>query len=108
MQSTTSSVSLTVPQEQTPTESSYDPKADILVSENPVVTESVPSKISFKFARMVAFAKMTLVGIPAGEKIEKVVFSSVAKPAGAVEFKVHEAGTLDNAKWYNNYEDITL
>ena len=106
--STLSSVSLTVPQEQTPTESSYDPKADILVSENPVVTESVPSKISFKFARMVAFAKMTLVGIPAGEKIEKVVFSSVAKPAGAVEFKVQEQGTLENAKWYNNYEDITL
>ena len=56
--STTSSISLTVPQEQTPTESSYDPLTDILVSENPVVTESVPSKISFKFARMVAFAKM--------------------------------------------------
>ena len=106
--STTSSVNLTVPQEQTPTENSYDPKADILVSENPVVTESVPSKISFKFVRMVAFAKMTLVGIPAGEKIEKVVFSSVAKPAGAVEFKVQEQGTLENAKWYNNYEDITL
>lgn len=106
--STTSSVSLTVPQEQTPTETSYDPLADILVSENPVVTETVPNKISFKFARMVAFAKMTLVGIPAGEKIEKVTFSSVAKPAGAVEFKVHEQGTLENAKWYNNYEDITL
>ena len=106
--STTSSVSLTVPQEQTPTESSYDPKADILVSENPVVTETVPSKISFKFARMVAFAKMTLVGIPAGEKIQKVTFSSASKPAGTVEFKVHEQGTLENAKWYNNYEDINI
>lgn len=106
--SATSSVSLTVPQEQTPTESSYDPLTDILVSENPVVTQSIPNKISFKFARMVAFAKMTLVGIPAGEKIEKVVFSSAAKPAGAVEFKVHEQGTLETAKWYNNYEDITI
>lgn len=106
--SATSSISLTVPQEQTPTESSYDPLTDILVSENPVVAQSIPNKISFKFARMVAFAKMTLVGIPAGEKIEKVVFSSAAKPAGAVEFKVHEQGTLETAKWYNNYEDITL
>ena len=105
---TTSSINLTVPQAQTPTESSYDPATDILVSENPVVTESIPSKISFKFARMVAFAKMTLVGIPAGEKIEKVVFYSEAKPAGAVEFKVHEQGTLETAKWYNNYEDITI
>lgn len=105
---TTSSISLTVPQEQTPTESSYDPATDILVSENPIVTQSVPNKISFKFARMVAFAKMTLVGISAGDKIEKVVFSSPAKPAGAVEFKVHEQGTLETAKWYNNYEDITI
>ena len=105
---TTSSISLTVPQEQTPTESSYDPATDILVSENPIVTQSVPNKISFKFARMVAFAKMTLVGIAAGDKIEKVVFSSPAKPAGAVEFKVHEQGTLETAKWYNNYEDITI
>lgn len=105
---TTSSINLTVPQEQTPTESSYDPATDILVSENPIVTESIPSKISFKFARLVAFAKMTLVGIPAGEKIESVVFSSPAKPAGAVEFKVHEQGTLESAKWYNNYEDINI
>ena len=57
---------------------------------------------------MVALVKMTLVGIGEGEKIEKVVFSSPAKPAGAVDFKVHEPATLDNAKWYNNYEDITL
>lgn len=104
----TSSINLTVPQEQTPTLTSYDPKADIMVSENPVVTQGVPSKISFTFARMVALAKMTLVGIGKGEKIEKVVFSSPAKPAGAVEFKVHEQGTVEKAKWYNNYEDITL
>ena len=106
--STTSSISLTVPQEQTPSATSYDPKADILVSKNPVVTNGLPDKLTFEFARLVAFAKMTIKGIPAGDKIEKVVFSSSAKPAGAVEFKVHEQGTLDNAEWYNNYEDITL
>lgn len=104
----TSSISLTIPQEQTPSATSYDRKADILVSKNPVVSNGLPDKLTFEFARMVAFAKMTIKGIPAGEKIEKVVFSSSAKPAGAVEFKVHEQGTLDNAKWYNNYEDITL
>lgn len=105
---TTSSISLTVPQEQTPSATSYDPKADILVSKNPVVSNGLPDKLTFEFARMVAFAKMTIKGIPAGEKIQTVVFKSSAKPAGAVEFKVHEQGTLDNAKWYNNYEDITL
>ena len=104
----TSSVSLTVPQEQTPTATSYDPKADILVSAQPVVTEGIPDKIQFQLTRLVAFAEMTLKGIEAGELIEKVVVSSPAKPAGAVEFKVHEANTLENAKWYNNYEDITI
>ena len=104
----TSSISLTVPQEQTPSATSYDPKADILVSKNPVVSNGLPDKLTFEFARMVAFAKMTIKGITAGEKIEKVVFSSSAKPAGAVKFEVHEQGTLDNAEWYNNYEDITL
>lgn len=104
----TSSVSLTVPQEQTPTATSYDPKADILVSAQPVVTEGIPDKIQFQFTRLVAFAEMTLKGIEAGELIEKVVVSSPAKPAGAVEFKVHEANTLENTKWYNNYEDITI
>ena len=104
----TASISLTVPQEQTPTATSYDPKADILISKEPVVTAGVPDKISFTFARMVALVKMTLVGIGEGEKIEKVVFSSPAKPAGSTTFKVHEQGTLDNAVWYNNYEDITL
>lgn len=104
----TSSISLTVPQEQTPAENSYDPATDILVSTNPVTVQGTPDKVNFTFSRLVAFAKMTLVGIPAGEKIEKVVFYSEAKPAGAVEFKVHEQGTLENAKWYNNYEDITI
>lgn len=106
--STTSSISLYTLNEQTPTENSYDPKGDILVSKEPTVVYGTPDKVQFTFARLVAFAKMTLKGINAGEKIEKIVFSSPAKPAGAVTVKVHEAGTLDNAVWYNNYEDITL
>ncbi len=104
----TSSISLTIPQTQTPVADSYDPKTDILVSKEPVVVEGTPDKVKFTFARMVAFAKMTLKGIGAGETIEKVIFSSSAKPAGAVEFKVHEAATVENAKWYNNFEDITI
>ena len=106
--STTSSLSLSVPQDQTPAENSYDPATDILVSTNPVTVQGTPDKVNFTFSRLVAFAKMTLVGIPAGEKIESVVFSSPAKPNGAVEFKVHEQGTLESAKWYNNYEDINI
>lgn len=104
----TSSISLSLPQEQTPTADSYDPATDILVSKEPVVVEGTPEKVKLSFARMVAFAKMTLKGIGAGETIEKVTFHSSAKPVGAVEFKVHEAATVENATWYNNYEDIII
>ena len=106
--STTSTISLTVPQEQTPTATSYDPKADILVSAQPVVTEGIPSKIQFQFSRMVALVNMTVTGITPGESIEKITVISSAKPAGSVTFMVHEAKTVENAVWYNNYEDITL
>ena len=106
--STLSSVSLTVAQEQNSTAETFDPATDILVSANPVVSTTYPDKVSFQFARMVAFAKMTLKGIEAGEKIQSVVFSSPAKPAGAVTFKVHEPNTVETAVWYNNYEDITI
>lgn len=106
--STLSSVTLAVNQEQNSTADSFDPATDILVSVNPVVTTTYPDKVSFQFARMVAFAKMTITGIEAGEKIQSVVFSSPAKPAGSVVFKVHESNTVENAVWYNNYEDITI
>ena len=106
--SITSPISLTVPQEQTPTATSYDPKADILVSAQPVVTEGIPSKIQFQFSRMVALVNMTVTGITPGESIEKITVISSAKPAGSVTFMVHEAKTVENAVWYNNYEDITL
>lgn len=106
--SITSTITLASLTEQTPTADGYDPKGDILVSMEPVVTSGVPDQISFKFARMVAFAKMTLKGIGVGEKIEKVVFSSPKKPAGSVVVSVHQPATLENAEWYNNYEDITL
>ena len=106
--STLSSVSLTVAQEQSSTAETFDPATDILVSANPVVSTTYPDKVSFQFARMVAFAKMTLKGIEAGEKIQSVVFSSPAKPAGTVTFKVHEPNTVENAVWYHNYEDITI
>ena len=104
----TAPISLTVPQEQTPTESSYDKAADILISKEPVVVNGIPESVQFVFARMVAIVNMTIKGIRAGEKIEKVVFSSPTKPNGTVTFSVHTPGTLDNATWYNNYEDTTI
>lgn len=70
------------PEKQTPSESSYDPKADFLISTNPETFSSLPGSVSFSFHRPVAIAKMTIAGIVAGEKISKIEFTAPENIAG--------------------------
>ena len=70
------------PEKQTPSESSYDPKADFLISTNPKTFSSLPGSVSFSFHRPVAIAKMTIAGIVAGEKISKIEFTAPENIAG--------------------------
>lgn len=75
-------VAFTLPEMQTPAASSFDPKADFLISTNPKTFASVPDKVAFSFHRPVAIAKMTLSGIVAGEKISKIEFTAAENIAG--------------------------
>lgn len=52
----------------------YDPNADILVSED--LTTDTPSNLLLSFDRKVVINKMTVKGLTAGEKVDKVVISS--------------------------------
>lgn len=104
----TSKISLTVPQTQTPTLTSFDPKADILVTSAVTESEGLPSKLSFTLNRMVALVEMTLVGIGEGEKISTIEISASEKINGAVEFNLFAQKTSDEWKFYNNYETMTL
>lgn len=70
------------PEKQTPSESSYDPKADFLISTNPKTFSTLPGSVSFSFHRPVAIAKMTIAGIVAGEKISKIEFTAPENIAG--------------------------
>ena len=104
----TTKISLTVPQTQTPTMTSFDPKADILVTSRVAVSDGLPDKLSFEMNRMVALVEMTLVGIGEGEKISTVEITASKKINGAVEFNLFTDNMLDEAKFYNNYETMTL
>ncbi len=75
-------ISFRHPEKQTPSESSYDPKADFLISTNPKTFSSLPGSVSFSFHRPVAIAKMTIAGIVAGEKISKIEFTAPENIAG--------------------------
>lgn len=106
--STTSTISLTVPKTQTPTTTSFDPKADILVTSGVTVSDGLPAKLSFEMNRMVALVEMTLVGIGKGEKISTVEITASEKINGAVTFNLFAENIFDKAKFYNNYETMTL
>lgn len=105
---TTGTISLTVPQTQTPTLTSFDPKADILVSSGVTTSSSLPDKLSFSMNRLVALVEMTLDGIGAGEKISTIEITASKKINGSVTFDIFAENTLESLKVNDNYETMTL
>lgn len=68
---------LELPAEQHPTETSFDPAADLLVAKNVQLTAQ-PTDLNFQFARPVAVMEMTVKGLADGENIQSVQFSSTS------------------------------
>lgn len=71
-----------VPAAQTPAESSFDPDADLLLAK-PIDLMERPKELAFQFHRVAALAKMTLKGIGAGEKLDKIEIAA-SKPLAGV------------------------
>jgi len=73
---------------QYPSATSFDPAADLLVSQPSVLDERVSGSISLPFTRIGAIAKITLSGLPAGEKIESgyILFGDSYKVYGDIEY----------------------
>lgn len=73
-----------LPAAQTPTETGFDPNADLLLAK-PETRTAQPIEgevLNFRFTRVAAIAKMTLKGIPAGEKLAKVELTASQPMAG--------------------------
>lgn len=73
-----------LPAEQTPTETGFDPNADLLLAK-PETRTAQPvegEELNFRFKRVAAIAKMTLKDIPAGEKLAKVELTASQPMAG--------------------------
>ena len=68
-------VKVVVMNEQNPTETSFDPMADILVAKQ-IVSNCQPSEINMQFKRLVSIGKLTLKNLPADCKIHQVIFTA--------------------------------
>lgn len=73
-----------LPAAQTPTETGFDPNADLLLAkpETRTVQPVEGEELNFRFKRVAAIAKMTLKGIPTGEKLAKVELTASQPMAG--------------------------
>ena len=69
------SIRLELPCEQVPSETSFDSKADLLVSRMVEQDSSRPGEIDLAFARVGSVAKITLTGLPPGDEVLRVNFS---------------------------------
>ena len=81
------SATLSLPTVQTMAESSYDPAADLMVSEVVATTAQPAEAQMVRFTRVAAVVKMTLKGlaIEAGDEVEQVIFTASGKSlAGTV------------------------
>ncbi len=105
-----------LPSTQAPTQGSYDPAADILVSKQEKIFDAVGdnTSVNFKFGRLVSIVEMTVKGIPAGEKISTIEVSASKPLSGAINFNLisdddHEM-EFDDRLYVNDYgtQGVTL
>lgn len=99
--SSVESVAIEIPSTQTPTATSFDPAADILVAKPQTVTTQATS-LDMAFARVVAVCKMTLTGLASSDPVTKVTFSAIDAEgkavtlAGRTQYNLNDASKGDN------------
>lgn len=73
-------VQMDIPTVQNPVAASFDPTADILLSEYKAVTDDAGSyTLKLRYARPVSIGKMTLTNLPDDETVTGVTFSAAGK-----------------------------
>lgn len=95
-----SNVAVNTPYEQSPTTDSYDPAADLLISEISASSASQPTNINMAFARKVAIGKMTVKNLASSDDIVSVTFSA---KQGATDVTLAGRSKVDFATSTVNY-----
>ena len=98
-------IKVTLPRTQFPTATSFDPKADILIS-RPIKVYEQPDELNLVFKRHSALVQMTLNGVPEGVPqnavIHNVVFYSSIPLSGEKWMYADQEGTEMWNDWDNN------
>lgn len=102
---------LQMPSTQTPVVGSFDPAADLLLSApvNQAARVATGDKMSFRFHRLGTAVKMTLAGLPNGEKLKKVELTAPVNIVGYVKPDLSTGGYAAGTDIpYSGSKTITL
>lgn len=89
---------------QTPSATSFDPAADLLISKGIDNGDTQPTELSMQFARAIAIGKMTITNLPVDETVNKVIFS--ANNGSAVVLSGRTTYDLSAAEPVSSYGDM--
>lgn len=108
---TPTSIAINTPATQTPTATSFDPTADLLIAKSIDNGSTQATSLSMRFARAVAVGKMTIKNLPTNEHIEKVTISAKNGGqdvilAGRTSFNLETAEPTD--EYGNNVPEKTI
>lgn len=104
-------VKINTPANQTPTATSFDPAADLLIAQKVENGSSQATTLDMAFTRAVAVGKMTLTNLASSEYVKKVIFSAKdgstpIEVAGRTEFSL--ATAKPTSSYANNVSETSI
>ncbi len=102
-------VKVTLPAEQTPTATSYDPEADLMIAQL-IAQPAQASELKFAFGRVSALAKMTItnLNLAEGEQVAKVTFQATDKKLAGRSYLNLATGEIVELGYYGASDLLTL
>lgn len=104
-------VTLSLPAVQTMAENSYDPAADLMVSEVVTVPSRPTEAQMVRFTRLAAVAKMTLknLDLAEGDQVEQVIFTAEGKTlAGTVTANLNDPHNDETRTFGETVDNVTV
>lgn len=105
------SVKINTPAAQTPTATSFDPAADLLIAKKIENGNTQATSLDMQFARAIAVGKMTITNLGSTEAVKKVTFSAKngatnVKLAGRTEFNLETVTPV--SAYANNVSETSI
>ncbi len=99
-----SNVKVITPSTQHPTNASFDPAADFLVS-SPVTATSQPTSLELSFARKIALGKMTISNLNTSDDVASVRFEAEGKKLSGRSYVDLTTGRINEYGYASQHQD---